>query len=123
MHFQNPPHSEMKLISCLRGKIFDVAVDLRKDSPTLLHWRSAILSAENRDALLIPEGFAHGFQSLTPDVEILYLHSVPYAPQAEAGLKATDPRLGIEWPLPIEELYGRDANHPLLAETFHGIMI
>jgi dTDP-4-dehydrorhamnose 3,5-epimerase len=123
MHFQNPPHAEMKLVSCLRGKIFDVAVDLRRDSPTLLQWRSAILSAENRNALLIPEGFAHGFQSLTPDVEILYLHSVLYTPQAEAGLKATDPRLGIEWPLPIKELYGRDANHPLIDKTFHGIMI
>ena len=123
MHFQNPPHTEMKLVSCLRGEIFDVAVDLRKDSPTFLHWRSAILSAENRDALLIPEGFAHGFQALTPDVEILYFHSVPYAPQAEAGLKATDPSLGIAWPLPIEELYGRDKNHPLLTEAFHGIVI
>ena len=123
MHFQHPPHAEMKLVSCLRGKIFDVAVDIRKGSPTFLQWRSVILSAENRDALLIPEGFAHGFQSLDTDVEILYFHSVPYAPQAESGLMATDPRLGIVWPLPIEELYGRDASHPLLQEAFDGITI
>lgn len=123
MHFQHPPHAEMKLVCCLRGEIFDVAIDLRTGSPTFLQWSSAILSEKNRYALLIPEGFAHGFQSLSPDVEILYLHTAPYAPQAEAGLIATDPRLGIRWPLPIEELYGRDASHPLLPATFTGIEI
>lgn len=122
MHFQYHPHAEMKLVSCLRGKVFDVALDLRKNSPTFLQWQSVILSSDNCDALLIPEGFAHGFQTLTADVEMLYLHSVAYAPKAEAGLNALDPRLGIEWPIQIEELYGRDASHALLADAFKGIV-
>ena len=112
LHFQKPPHAEMKLVSCLRGEVWDLAVDLRADSPTFLNWHAEILSAQNNRALLIPEGFAHGFQALTDDVEMLYCHSMPYAADAEAGLHALDSRLGIQWPLPVALLSERDARHP-----------
>jgi dTDP-4-dehydrorhamnose 3,5-epimerase len=116
MHFQRGIHAEMKLVSCLRGAIWDVAVDLRAGSPTFLRWHAEELSADNRRALLIPEGFAHGFQALTDDCELLYLHSTAYAPEAEAALNVRDARLAIAWPLPISQLSPRDANHPMLTD-------
>jgi dTDP-4-dehydrorhamnose 3,5-epimerase len=121
MHFQHPPHAEMKQVNCLRGEIFDVAVDLRRNSPTFLHWHGEILSAENRRGLLIPEGFAHGFQTLSDDVELIYLHSCAYSPQAEAGLNAEDPAIAIRWPLDISEMSSRDRQHPRLSSDFSGI--
>ena len=121
MHYQRPPHAEAKLVTCLRGRVWDVAVDLRAGSPTFLHWCAQELSAENLTALLIPLGCAHGFQALTDDAELLYLHSAAYAPQAEGGLRPTDPRLGIAWPLPISELSARDAGHALLGASFTGL--
>lgn len=123
LHFQRPPHSEMKLVSCLVGEVFDVAVDLRAGSPTFLHWHGEILSGENARALLIPEGFAHGFQTLTPDVTMLYCHSAAYAPEAEGGLNLRDPRLNIAWPLPIAALSARDENHPMLTPDFEGFSL
>lgn len=121
MHFQRPPHAEMKLVSCIRGDVWDVAVDLRVGSPTFLHWHAERLSVENGCALLIPEGFAHGFQALTDDVELLYCHSAAYAAQAEGGLNPNDPRLGIAWPLAIAELSARDAGHALITSDFEGV--
>jgi dTDP-4-dehydrorhamnose 3,5-epimerase len=121
LHFQRPPHAEMKLVSCLRGAVWDVAVDVRRDSPTFLQWYAEELSAENGHALLIPEGFAHGFQTLTDDVEMLYCHSAPFVADAEAGLRPTDPRLAVRWPLEVIGLSPRDAGHPLLDDTFAGI--
>ena len=121
MHFQRPPHAEMKLVSCLAGEVFDVAIDLRAGSPTFLHWHGEILSGENARALLIPEGFAHGFQTLTPDVTMLYCHSAAYAPEAEGGLNVRDPRLNIAWPRAIAALSARDENHPMLTPSFEGI--
>lgn len=121
MHFQRPPHAEMKLVSCVRGEVWDVAVDLRVGSPTYLHWHAERLSVENGCALLIPEGFAHGFQVLTDDVELLYCHSAAYAAHAEGGLNPTDPRLGIRWPLAIAELSARDAGHALITAGFEGV--
>lgn len=121
MHYQRPPHSEMKLVTCVRGEVWDVAVDLRARSPTFLQWHAESLSAENGRALLIPEGFAHGFQTLTDDAELLYCHSAAYAPSAEAGLHARDPLLSIAWPLAIEELSSRDEQHPMLNDDFAGI--
>lgn len=123
MHFQHPPHTEMKLVSCTRGKVWDVAVDLRLGSSTFLCWHAEQLSAENGCALLIPEGFAHGFQALTDDVELLYCHSEAYAAYAEGGLNPTDPRLGITWPLAIAELSARDAGHALISDDFEGVRI
>lgn len=114
MHFQLPPHAEMKLVNCIRGEVWDVAVDVRTDSPTYLRWHAECLSEDNGRALLIPEGFAHGFQSLTDDVELLYCHTATYAPSAEAALNPQDARLAITWPRPITELSTRDASHPLL---------
>lgn len=123
MHFQRPPHAEMKLVSCIRGEVWDVAVDLRVGSPTFLHWYAERLSAENSCALLIPEGFAHGFQALTNDVELLYCHSAAYAAQAESGLHPSDPRIGIAWPLAIAELSARDAGHALITADFEGVRV
>jgi len=123
LHFQNPPHTEIKLVSCLQGEIWDVAIDLRKNSPTFLKWHAERLSAENFRALLIPEGFAHGFQTLTDNCELIYLHSAPYFRQAEAGIRSNDPALGISWPLEFNEISTRDVEHPLLTDQFSGISL
>jgi dTDP-4-dehydrorhamnose 3,5-epimerase len=121
MHFQLPPHAEIKFVSCLRGEVFDVAVDLRDNSPTFLRWHAEVLSADNHKSLVIPEGFAHGFQTLTDDCEMLYFHTAAHEPSAEGGLNAQDPRLAIEWPLPVAGLSPRDAAHPLLGDDFTGL--
>ncbi|ADE13122.1 dTDP-4-dehydrorhamnose 3,5-epimerase [Sideroxydans lithotrophicus] len=123
MHFQYPPYVEAKLVSCLHGEIFDVAVDLRSNSPTFLHWHGAILSAQNRQSLLIPEGFAHGFQTLTEDCELIYLHTESYHPEAEGALNFADPKLGIVWPLATTEISDRDMNHKLIEQDFQGISL
>lgn len=121
LHFQRPPHAEMKLVSCLRGEVWDVAVDLRADSPTFLQWHAERLSAANSRALLIPEGFAHGFQALSDDVELLYCHSAAYAAESEAGLHPLDPRLDIRWPLDVAQVSPRDVGHPLIESGFEGV--
>jgi dTDP-4-dehydrorhamnose 3,5-epimerase len=123
LHFQYPPHAETKLVSCLQGEIFDVAVDLRRGSPTFLHWHSVILSARNRQSLLIPEGFAHGFQALSEDCELIYLHTAAYQPESEGALNVADPKLGIDWPLAIIEISERDRNHKLIEQDFQGITL
>jgi dTDP-4-dehydrorhamnose 3,5-epimerase len=123
LHYQRPPHAETKVVTCLHGEIFDVAVDVRRTSPTFLRWHAEILSPDNQRSLLIPEGFAHGFQALSDDCELLYLHTAAYAPGAEAALHVSDPRLGIRWPLPIAELSDRDRLHPLLDASFEGIVL
>ncbi|MBD3812300.1 MAG: dTDP-4-dehydrorhamnose 3,5-epimerase [Betaproteobacteria bacterium] len=121
MHFQRPPHAEIKFVSCLRGEVFDVAVDLRHNSPTFLRWHSELLSADNHKTLVIPEGFAHGFQTLTEDCEMLYFHTAAYQPGAEGGLNVQDPRLAIRWPLPVAALSPRDAAHAFLDDRFTGM--
>ncbi len=121
MHFQRPPHAETKFVSCLRGEVFDVAVDLRYNSPTFLHWHAEVLSADNHKTLVIPEGFAHGFQTLTDDCEMLYFHTATYQPGAEGGLNAQDPQLAIAWPLPVAGLSPRDGTHPFLGNDFTGV--
>jgi dTDP-4-dehydrorhamnose 3,5-epimerase len=123
IHFQHPPHAEMKLVSCLRGEVFDVAVDLRRDSPTFLQWHAEILSEENRRTFCIPEGFAHGFQTLTHDCELIYFHTAAYTPEAEAGLNTLDPLLSISWPMPITERSTRDQNHAMLTLDFSGLPV
>jgi dTDP-4-dehydrorhamnose 3,5-epimerase len=114
LHFQHPPAAEMKLVVCLRGDAFDVAVDLRDGSDTRGSWHAERLSAQNHNALLIPQGFAHGFQALSDDVELLYLHSVPYAPTLEDGVHPEDPALAVAWPLPVQGLSRRDAERPFM---------
>ena len=121
LHFQHPPHAEDKLVSCLHGEIFDVAVDLRRESSTFLQWHGEILSAENAMSLFIPKGFAHGFQSLSDDAELLYLHSAPYAAAAEGALNARDPALAIAWPLAFGDVSDRDASHPFITAEFTGL--
>lgn len=121
LHYQRPPHAEMKLVSCLRGEVWDVAVDLRAGSPTFLQWHAERLSAENARALLIPEGFAHGFQALSAEVELLYCHSAPYAAEAEAGVHPLEPRLHLPWPLAVAALSERDAGHAWLSPDFEGV--
>lgn len=114
LHYQNAPFAEIKFVSCLKGEVFDVALDVRPDSPSYLQWHSEILSASNGRTLVIPEGFAHGFQTLTDDCELLYFHTVLHYPQAEAALNALDPALGIPWPLEVSEMSQRDQSHPML---------
>jgi dTDP-4-dehydrorhamnose 3,5-epimerase len=121
LHFQRPPHAEMKVVSCLRGRVFDVAVDLRPDSATYLKWHGEELSAENHASLLIPEGFAHGFQTLEGDTELVYLHTEPYVQASEDALNVNDPRLAIAWPLPITEISDRDRGHAFLSAAFQGV--
>lgn len=121
LHYQLPPHAEMKLVRCLSGRVWDVAVDLRTESPTLGQWHAEQLTADNARLLVIPEGCAHGFQTLEANCELLYLHSEFYAPDAEAGVRWDDPRIGITWPLPVTDLSERDTLHPLLTRNFSGI--
>lgn len=121
LHFQYPPHAEMKLVMCTRGAVWDVAVDIRAGSPTFLRWHGELLSEDNLKALLIPEGFAHGFQAMTDDAELVYCHSAPYVASDEAGLHPEDPRLSIRWPNEIRELSDRDSRHPLIGDDFAGL--
>ena len=123
MHYQLPPFAEVKLVSCIRGEIFDVAVDLREGSPTYLKWHAEILSAENQRSLLIPEGFAHGFQTLTDNCELIYLHTAPYSKEHEGGLNYGDKKININWPLETVEVSDRDQMHPLIQADFKGIVL
>jgi dTDP-4-dehydrorhamnose 3,5-epimerase len=123
MHFQRPPFSEIKLIRCIAGKIFDVIIDIRKNSSTFLKWFGIELSAENKKMIYIPEGFAHGFQTLTNDCQLIYNHSEYYKPGVEGGIKYDDAGIGIEWPLPAKNVSVRDSHHPLLDKNFEGINI
>ncbi|MES2281958.1 MAG: dTDP-4-dehydrorhamnose 3,5-epimerase family protein [Pseudomonadota bacterium] len=121
MHFQRAPHAEMKMVRCIKGRVWDVAVDLRAGSPTFLQHHAQELSADNALMLIIPEGCAHGFQVIEPDSELLYLHTASYAPSAEGGVRFDDPALNIAWPLPVTDLSERDKQHPLLNKNFQGI--
>ncbi|WP_296992583.1 dTDP-4-dehydrorhamnose 3,5-epimerase family protein [Thalassospira sp. UBA1131] len=123
LHFQRPPYSEKKLVTCLHGEIWDVVVDIRRDSSAFLQWHGEKISSERGEAILIPEGFAHGFQTLTDDVELIYLHSAPYEPASEDGLNPDDPELRIKWPLPCANLSKRDKGHPMIDEHFSGIKL
>lgn len=123
MHYQQPPHSEMKLITCIQGEVWDVAVDLRANSPTFMHWHGEILSLKNKRAMLIPEGFSHGFQTLSDDVQLLYCHSVAYNPEAEVALNVQDPCLAIKWPIEITEISIRDAKVPMIDSKFEGVTL
>ena len=114
MHFQQAPHSEAKLVRCLRGRVWDVAVDLRPTSATFRQHHAVELCPAQANALLIPEGCGHGFQVLEAPSELLYLHSGAWVPAAEAGARFDDPQLAIPWPLPTLGLSDRDLALPLL---------
>jgi len=121
LHFQLPPYREIKMVRCIRGAVLDVIVDLRQGSPSFLSWFAQELSAENRKMLYIPEGFAHGFQTLTDNAELIYLHTEFYRPNAEGGLRYDDPALGIHWPLDVTVVSERDSKHPFIDKNFKGI--
>lgn len=121
MHFQLPPYAEMKLVRCLKGRVWDVAVDIRQESETFLQWYAEELSEINNRMMVIPEGFAHGFQVLDPDSELLYMHTACYTPTAESGLKFDDPMFKIAWPLEPRDLSPRDMSHAYIDQKFKGI--
>jgi dTDP-4-dehydrorhamnose 3,5-epimerase len=123
LHYQIPPFSETKIIKCLKGKIYDVIIDIRRNSETFLKYFHIELSENENKMLLIPEGFAHGFQTLTRDVEILYFHTNIYNKENECSISAFDPRINIFWPLKISEISDKDKNIKLLNESFKGILI
>ena len=121
MHFQVHPYKEIKMLRCIAGSVYDVIIDLRKGSSTFLQWMGVELSAANRKMLYIPEGFAHGFQCLEDNCELIYHHSEFYQPGAEAGIRYNDPLVNILWPLPSTVISPRDEQHPWLDENFKGI--
>lgn len=123
LHYQEPPVSEIKLIRCIRGKVFDVIVDLREGSFTFLQYLGVVLSAENMKMIYVPEGFAHGFQTLEDHTEMLYHHTNFYSPGHERGIRYEDPMLNISWPLAPSEISDKDMNHALLTKDFKGIAI
>jgi dTDP-4-dehydrorhamnose 3,5-epimerase len=112
MHLQLPPHAEDKLVRVVRGAIYDVIVDLREASPTYLKWIGVELTAENRSALYVPKGFAHGFQTLADDSEVFYQMSEFYAPECATGYRWDDPAFGIHWPLEITVISDKDRQYP-----------
>lgn len=120
-HYQNPPYAEAKLITVTQGAVLDIAVDIREGSPTFLQHHVVELSAENDLSYLLPPGFAHGYQALTSDVRMVYIHSAPYRAEAEAGLNVLDPRLAIAWPLEVANLSARDQGFDMLDDRFQGV--
>jgi dTDP-4-dehydrorhamnose 3,5-epimerase len=112
MHFQAAPHEETKLVRCVTGAVYDVIVDVRPNSPTYLRSMGVELSAKNRSALYIPRGFAHGFQTLVDDSELLYMIDVNYVAEAARGVRWNDPSINVNWPDPIEVIADRDASFP-----------
>ncbi len=114
LHYQIPPHSDMKFVRCVRGTTYHAIVDIRPESPTYLKWHAVRLDAKAMNMICVPEGFAHGFQSLQDNCELMYFVTSPYVAAQQAGLRYDDPALAISWPLRVSELSERDAHHPLL---------
>lgn len=123
LHYQTSPNAEMKIVRCLKGRVFDVAVDLRPGSPTFLKWNAVELTPENKLAYVIPEGCAHGFQVLEANSQLLYLHTALYTPEAEGAVRFDDPQIAVRWPLPPTDISTRDLSHPLLNPNFKGIIL
>lgn len=123
MHYQLPPAAEVKVLKCIKGKVFDVIIDIRQHSPTFLQWIGVELSANNKRMLYVPEGFAHGFQSLEEETELIYLVSAFYNPKSERGIRYCDPKVGIDWPLPLAKISEKDTKIPLLKEEFLGVVV
>lgn len=120
MHFQHPAAAEAKLIRCVRGRVYDVAVDLRRASPTFLQWHAVELGEDVPSEVFIPEGFAHGFQTLSDDVQLLYFHTAPWSPECEGGIRFDDPMLSIKWPLAPSHVSSRDRSHAFLTPSYSG---
>jgi|TARA_B110000881_G_C18307074_1_gene379985 dTDP-4-dehydrorhamnose 3,5-epimerase len=123
LHFQHYPNAETKIVTCLKGEVYDVAVDLREGSSTFLQHHSIVLSEDNCLSVSIPEGFAHGFQTLSQNCELLYLHTADYKPEAEGGINALDPKFELDWPLQFSDRSEKDRKIPILTDDFKGIRI
>ncbi len=123
MHYQIPPLSELKIVRCIKGKIFDVVVDLRKESKTFMKWHSEILTEDNGKCTMVLEGFAHGYQSLSDNCDIIYCHSAPYSKDHERAINPLDKLLGINWPIEISLISQKDKNIKMIDENFIGIDI
>ena len=123
MHYQNPPFAEGKIVTCLKGEVFDCLVDLRQNSPTFLKWHGEILSEDNKKMIFIPEGFAHGLQTLKKNSQMLYFHTNSYNEGSEKRIKFDDPIIGIKWKLKVTEISAKDKNNPYLRKNFQGIKI
>lgn len=123
MHYQNPPFAEIKLVRCIKGSVYDVIIDIRKNSPTYLQHYGLVLSESNMKMIYIPEGFAHGFQTLEDNSELIYHHTDFYTPGVESGLKFDDPSVGIKWPLAPTIISDKDQNYPPIDQVFTGIEI
>lgn len=123
MHFQLPPFEEIKLIRCVRGKVFDVAIDVRTGSKTFLKWFGTELSEENQTMIYIPRGFAHGFLTMEAGCELIYLHSAFYKPGFEGAIRYDDPQVKIDWPSEIKEMSEKDAGHKYLEINYKGIQL
>ncbi len=123
MHYQEPPMAETKMVTCLNGSVYDVIIDLRKGSNTFLGWFGETLSSGSRCVMYVPEGFAHGFQALEHDCELLYFHTEFYNPEYERDVRFDDPKIDIKWPLDITEISERDKNHALLSASFEGVLV
>lgn len=121
LHYQVPPSSEVKLVRCMAGALLDVIVDLRPASPSYLQGYSVELTASNRLALYVPEGFAHGFQTLEDSTEVYYQMSEFYAPRLGRGLRYDDPKLGIDWPLSVSSISTQDLSWPFLSDRIEGL--
>lgn len=117
MHFQYAPHAESKIVTCLHGKVFDVALDLRALSPTYLQWFGLLLSSDSQNSLVIPPGVAHGFQTLTDHAEVFYLVTTAYSPDHEDGINPLDPVVNVDWPIPVTEVSARDQQRLFLSES------
>ena len=123
MHLQTAPHAEMKIIQCIKGAVLDVAVDLRKRSDTFLDYVAVEMREGDDQAIIIPEGFAHGFQVLEPDSHLLYFHTCAYAPDAGMTINPMDPKVGIKWPVPVTNLSDKDKNADMIDDAFEGLTI
>jgi dTDP-4-dehydrorhamnose 3,5-epimerase len=117
LHYQLPPHPQGKLVRCVLGEIFDVAVDIRRSSPTFGQWVGAVLSADDKQQLWVPAGFAHGFLTLSEQAEVLYKTTDFWSRECERAIRWDDPQLAIAWPLPVADLSDRDRNLPRLGDT------
>jgi len=123
LHFQKPPHAEMKIVRCVRGRVVDVALDLRAGSPTFLKYFMQELTPENNLMVAVPEGFAHGYQALVSDSELLYFNTAFYEPPFEAAVNPKDPTANIQWPVPPANLSPRDESTPFLTSDFKGLAL
>lgn len=123
MHYQIPPYAEKKLVTCISGKVYDVAIDLRRSSKTFLQYYHQVLSEDNYDSLIIPEGFAHGFQALEKNSTLIYMHSKPYNQEYEQGISPIDPIVNINWPIKKKVISKRDNSRLFLSKNYDGIQL